>query len=73
MRQGPDDRQLAELNERFGHLAVSGAIERAEPFRVERRDDDKLDLDRISFVFAKRGYSELVAMIRELNGYVSSS
>ncbi|HSM66443.1 MAG TPA: TIGR00730 family Rossman fold protein [Ilumatobacteraceae bacterium] len=73
MRQGPDDRQLAELNERFGHLVVSGAIERAEPFKVERRDDDKLDLDRISFVFAKRGYSELVAMIRVLNGYVSSS
>jgi uncharacterized protein (TIGR00730 family) len=73
MRQGPDDRQLAELNERFGHLVVSGSIERAEPFRIERRDGDKLELDRISFVFAKRGYSELVAMIRVLNGYVSSS
>ncbi|HSL73563.1 MAG TPA: TIGR00730 family Rossman fold protein [Ilumatobacteraceae bacterium] len=73
MRQGPTDAQLAELNERFGHLAVSGRIERAEPFRVERRDEDQLDLDRISFVFAKRGYSELVALIRVLNGYVSSS
>jgi uncharacterized protein (TIGR00730 family) len=73
MRQGPTDEQLADLNERFGHLVSSGAIERAEPFKVERRDDDKLELDRISCLFAKRGYSDLVAMIRTLNGYVSSS
>jgi uncharacterized protein (TIGR00730 family) len=73
MRQGPDDQQLAELNERFEHLVVSGAIERTEPFRIERRDDDKVDLDRISLVFAKRGYSDLVGMIRVINGYVSSS
>ncbi len=73
MRQGPTDAQLAELNEQFGHLASRGSIDRAEPFKIERRDDDKVDLDRISFVFAKRGYSDLVAMIRVLNGYVSSS
>ncbi len=73
MRQGPDDQQLAELNERFDHLAVSGTIERVEPFKVERRDNDKVDLDRISLVFAKRGYSDLVGMIRVINGYVSSS
>jgi len=73
LRQGPTDEQLAELNERFGHLVSSGSIERVEPFKVERRDDDKLDLDRISCMFAKRGYSDLVAMIRVLNGYVSSS
>jgi hypothetical protein len=73
MHQGPTDEQLAELNERFGHLAASGSIERVEPFKVERRDDDKVDLDRVSFDFAKRGYSDLAAMIRELNTYVSSS
>ena len=70
LRQGPTDAQLAELNEQFGHRAASGAIERAEPFKIERRDEDKLDLDRISFHFAKRGYSDLVAMIRELNTWV---
>jgi len=71
LRQGPTDVQLAELNEQFGHLAASGTIERAEPFKIERRDDDKLDLYRISFDFAKRGYSDLVAMIRELNTWVT--
>ena len=70
LRQGPTDAQLAELNEQFGHLAASGAIERTEPFKIERRNDDKIDLDRISFDFAKRGYSDLVAMIRELNTWV---
>lgn len=73
MKQGPDDQQLAELNERFGHLAVSGSIDRIEPFKIERRDGDRLDLDRISLVFAKRGYSDLVELIRVINGYVSSS
>ncbi len=70
MRQGPNDEQLAELNERFGHLVATGSIERAEPFKVERRDDDKVDLDRISLVFAKRGYSDLIEMIGVLNSYV---
>jgi uncharacterized protein (TIGR00730 family) len=73
IKQAPTDAQLAGLNEQFGHLAASGTIERAEPFKVERRDHDKLELHRISFDFAKRGYSDLVAMIRELNTYVSSS
>jgi hypothetical protein len=71
LRQGPTDEQLAELNERFGHLATSGRIDRAQPFKVERRDDDKVDLARVSFLFAKRGYSDLVAMIRVLNTYVA--
>ena len=70
MRQGPNDAQLAELNERFGHLAASGPIARTDPYKVERRDDDCLDLDRITLLFGKRGYSELVAMIRVLNSYV---
>jgi uncharacterized protein (TIGR00730 family) len=70
MRQGPDDHQLADLNTRFGHLTTTGGIERVAPFKIERRDDDRLDFDRISFRFAKRGYSDLVAMIREINRYV---
>jgi uncharacterized protein (TIGR00730 family) len=73
MRQGPDDAQLAELNRQFGHLVVSGTIERVEPFKIERRDDDKVALDRIAFDFAKRGYSDLIELIRVINGYVSPS
>ena len=63
MRQGPNDAQLADLNERFGHLVAKGTIEVVEPFKAERRDDDHVDLDRIAFNFSKRGYSELISMI----------
>ena len=73
MRHGPTDEQLADLNEEFGHLAMTGGIDRAQPFKAEVRDGDKLDLDRIAFTFEMRGYSDVVAMIRVVNGYVSSS
>ena len=70
MQRGPTDEQLAALNDRFADLVAEGRIERADPFRVERRDDDVLDLDRIAFVFAKRGYGELTTMIREINSWI---
>ena len=73
LRTSPTDEQLVELNDRFGHLLTRGRIDRAQPFKAEIRDDDHLDLPRISFTFAKRGYGELVTMIRLLNGYVDES
>ena len=69
MQHAPTDAQLDDLNERFGHLATSGRIERVEPFRVERRDDDHVDLARIAFNFSKRGFSELITMIDMINGF----
>jgi uncharacterized protein (TIGR00730 family) len=73
LRQRPTDAQLQELNASFGHLASRGAIERARPFKAEVRDDDHLDLERLSFTFGKRGYGDLVAMINTLNSYVDQS
>ncbi len=70
IRQAPTDDQLAELNARFGHLVKQGRIERAEPFKVEKRDDDKVDLDRLSFQFARRGYGDLITMIGVINSWV---
>jgi uncharacterized protein (TIGR00730 family) len=70
VQQGPTDDQLAGLNDRFGHLCATGSIERAEPSRVERRDDDRLDLDRVSLDFTKRGYGDVIAMIAEINSWV---
>ncbi|MGB0113803.1 MAG: TIGR00730 family Rossman fold protein [Ilumatobacteraceae bacterium] len=73
LRAAPTDAQLDELNERFGHLVSSGRIERAEPFKAEVRDDDRLDLQRIAFRSGMRGYSDLVEMIRLLNTYVDAN
>ncbi len=70
MRRGPDDAQLAELNARFGQLATNGRIRRAEPYSVEVRHDDQVDLERIAFPFPGRGHAELRALIDTLNTYV---
>ena len=70
MGQTPNDAQLAELNGEFSHLVKSGEIVRAGPHRNEERDNDKLDLKRISFKFTKRGYGDLIKLIGVLNSYV---
>jgi uncharacterized protein (TIGR00730 family) len=70
MRVAPDDEQLAALNERFGHLCKKGAIQRLEPLDPERRENDRLHLARVGFVFAKHGYGELRSMIDTINDFV---
>ncbi len=66
----PTDRQLAELNERFGHLVARGRIERAKPFDIERRHDDHVGLPRIRFVFRGHRSGDLRALIDAVNELV---
>ena len=70
MRQAPDDEQLAALNERFAHIVKTGAIRVTEPYSVERRQGDHLELERIALAFSRRGYGELRGLIDEINTYV---
>jgi uncharacterized protein (TIGR00730 family) len=70
LHQAPDDPQLADLNERFSHLVERGEITRTNPFKVEERDGDQLELERITFEFTKHGYGDLIKMIGVLNSYV---
>ncbi len=70
VRKAPDAQQLALLNERFGHLCTTGRIRLAEPFEPERKENDRLDLQRIAFTFAKHGYGELRELIDALNTFV---
>jgi uncharacterized protein (TIGR00730 family) len=69
LRQAPTDEQLSALNRQFAHLVKSGEIHRTEPYSIERRHDDQLDLARIALTFNRRGYAELRAMIDVLNSY----
>jgi hypothetical protein len=69
LRVAPTDQELAELNERFGHLVAKGEIRRVEPFSIERRQNDRLDFARIALKFAKHGYGDLRALIDQLNSY----
>jgi len=73
LRYTPSDEQLAELTTRFSHLVSSGKIRRVEPFAIERRNDEHLDLPRIAFAFAKHGYGDLRAMIDMLNTFAPSA
>ena len=66
------DEELFLLNARFGHLCASGSIKRVPALDPERRENDKVDLPRIGFVFAKHGYGELRALIDTLNGLVAA-
>ncbi|MEM9515633.1 MAG: TIGR00730 family Rossman fold protein [Actinomycetota bacterium] len=70
IREMPSKAQLRELNEQFAHLPVEGTIHPIEPFKVEVRDDDKLDLPRLGFHFDKRGYAGVIGLINALGDLV---
>ena len=52
-----------------GTSCPSGEIRRVEPFSIERRQNDRVEFDRIAFKFAKHGYGDLRALIDALNDY----
>jgi uncharacterized protein (TIGR00730 family) len=70
MRQAPTNAQLAELNERFGHLCTNGRIVRAAPFEPERKENDKVDLARIALTFARHSYGDVRDLIDTVNSFV---
>jgi hypothetical protein len=67
MHHRPTDAQRQDLNERFGSLAVDGVIRRVEPYGIERRQNDHVELDRIGFEFDRHGYSSLRGLIDAIN------
>ena len=71
LQHEPTPEQLAELNDRFGHLVARGTIEPTAPLDIERRHDDHVELPRIRFAFAKHRYGDLRALIDLVNTFVS--
>jgi uncharacterized protein (TIGR00730 family) len=69
MKQAPTDAQLALLNEKFGSLS-KGGIARATPFEPERRENDKLDLARITFTLANHSSGVLRELLDTVNSFV---
>jgi uncharacterized protein (TIGR00730 family) len=69
LQRPPDDAQLADLNARFAHLTTDGAIRRTEPYGVERRQNDMVDLARIALGFDPHGYAEIRALIDAVNEF----
>jgi uncharacterized protein (TIGR00730 family) len=69
LRHAPTDDQIDALNRDFKHLVKQGKIRRTEPFGVERRQNDHLDLERIVLEFNTHGFAQLRGMIDVLNSY----
>jgi len=69
LAHAPTDEQLELLNERFGALCASGSINRIGPLEPERREQDRVHLPRIGFVFAKHGHGQLRGLIDLLNSF----
>jgi uncharacterized protein (TIGR00730 family) len=69
MHRAPNDEQLAELNRQFGGLATDGMIRRVEPYGVERRQHDHVDLARIAFGFDRHGYAAVRPLIDAINEF----
>ena len=70
LQQAPTEAQLAQLNERFGHLAGSGTIHAIGPMEPERKENDRLDLHRIAIPSAQHAYSDLRELIDLCNTFV---
>jgi uncharacterized protein (TIGR00730 family) len=67
MHRGPTDAQLTELTEHFGSLATDGMLRRVEPYGIERRQQDHLDLARLAFKFDRHGYAAVRPLIDAIN------
>lgn len=63
----PTEEILAELNDEFPDIVVTGRIEAIEPTPAEVRDSDALDMHRISFHFDRRQFGALRRLIDRLN------
>ena len=69
LRRRPAPETLEQLSERFADLLRSGRLRAIDPFRVEVRDDDNLDLERIALDLDPRRRAGLRRLIDALNEY----
>ena len=67
LRRAPTNEQLVTINRDFSHLVKSGEIRRTNPYGVEKRQDDHLELERIVMTFDMHGFVELRGLIDALN------
>ncbi|MDX1447936.1 MAG: LOG family protein [Acidimicrobiia bacterium] len=67
MAQAPSDDLIAELNDEFSGIVVSGKIERMDPTPAEIRDQDALDMARIGLHFDRRQFGALRRLVDRLN------
>jgi uncharacterized protein (TIGR00730 family) len=67
LKSEPTDTELAELNERFGDVCITGSIERTAATASEETDADNVDLPRIAFRFDRVRLARLRLLINAVN------
>lgn len=72
LRAEPSDAEIAELNERFGAMCLSGGFARTVPLADERDEPETAELPRIVFTPQRRAVGELHRLIRALNRLASA-
>jgi len=72
VRHEPTDAEMHELNERFGFLVADGLIERTGALRVERDDDDRVELPRLVLTLDQFKVGSLYRLIRAINALGSA-
>lgn len=72
LRAEPTDAEVASLTARFAHLLAGGEIERRGPLRVERDDDDRVDLPRLVMHYDQFQVGSLFHLIRAVNALASA-
>jgi len=66
MRRAPDHAALAAINRDFKDLVARGRIERSPVTPAERKDQDRLDCERLAF-YPKHNFGRLRQLIDRLN------
>jgi uncharacterized protein (TIGR00730 family) len=72
LRHEPTEAEVEALNSEFGDMLTEGRIERTAPLRVEREDDDRLDLPRLVLRLDQFRVGRLYRIIRAVNALESA-
>ncbi len=67
LSRAPSSAELRELNHEFGDIVSDGQIEKIRPTAWELREQDHVDLDRLSMSFDNRSLGRLRLLIDRLN------
>jgi len=67
LRREPSPELVAALNDEFGDILTDSKIEAVDASPAEVRDDDHVDLPRLSVPFNRRGLARLRQLIDHLN------
>jgi hypothetical protein len=73
LRHRLTDHELDILNDAFAPLCTSGRIEPVAPLPAEVADDDRIDLPRVSFAFARHDFGDLRRLIDALNSFAPAA